>query len=218
VETLLAAGHHAIDLGRWIEQGRPPVDRGFAICFDDGLRSILKVVDILSRFRVPATIFVVAGRVGLDNNWPGQPACVPREPLLDWSELADLARRGFTIGSHGWTHCRLSDSLAVNLDQEIVRSRASIEDRLGLPCPLLAYPYGAVDERSRAYASRYYAAAFGTRLAYAKLREDLHQLSRVDAYYLRSSTALNRLVAGRWRVDLAGRRTLRALRQALLAG
>ena len=45
-ETLAAlgeAGHRAVDLAEWIASGRPEVGRGFAVAFDDGLRSVLDV-------------------------------------------------------------------------------------------------------------------------------------------------------------------------------
>ena len=91
--ALVESGHRAVDLDDWVAQGRPDVDRGFAVTFDDGLRSILRVADVLARYRVPATVFLVTDRMGRDNAWPGQPAWVRREPVLAWSDLDMLARR-----------------------------------------------------------------------------------------------------------------------------
>src|SRR5688572_13678458 len=73
-----------------------------ALTFDDGLRSVLDALPLLRG--VPATIFVVAGRVGLDNRWPSQPAGIARFELLTWPQLAELRDAGFEIGGHTATH------------------------------------------------------------------------------------------------------------------
>ncbi len=104
LDRLEGAGYRPIDLAAWIAAGRPEVERGFALTFDDGLRSILDVTDELVRRKLPATVFVIAGRVGSHSAWAGQPRLIPRVKLLDWQEIGELAEAGFTIGAHGMTH------------------------------------------------------------------------------------------------------------------
>jgi peptidoglycan/xylan/chitin deacetylase (PgdA/CDA1 family) len=135
------------------------------------------------------------------------------EPLLSWSEADALARVGFRFGSHGCTHARLDRLDAESLARELDGSRAAIEDRLGRPCRLLAYPYGLTSARVRRAAARRFAAGFGTRLDYAGGGQDPFDLARVDAYYLRSRRSLDALVAGRARGWLRWRRALRAVRR-----
>ncbi len=212
LDALLGVGFRAVDLGEWVEAGRPEVDRGFALAFDDGLRSILGVADRLARLAIPATVFLVADRIGLDNAWPGQPAGIPRSPLLGRSDLESLARLGFRFGSHGRSHARLDRLSPADLRDELASSRDRVEQLIGRPCPLLAYPYGAADARVRAEASKVYGAAFGTRLAYASADDDAFDIARIDAYYLRPRAALERLTSGRWHARLAVRRALRAVR------
>lgn len=216
-ETLAAlgeAGYRAVDLAAWISAGRPPVERGFAVVFDDGLRSILQVVDVLERHAVPATIFLVSGRMGGDNGWPGQPATIPRAAVLSWSEASSLRSLGFHIGAHGRTHVALDRCDPAALEIELRGSREEIEDRLGCACPLLAYPYGRTSPRVRASASRHFDAAFGTRLAEADDRQDRYELARIDAYYVRSRAALERFVSQHRRPWLRFRRALRGVRSA----
>ena len=215
LDALLGAGFRAVDLGEWAGAARPPVDRGFAIAFDDGLRSILGVADRLARLAVPATVFLVADRIGLDNAWPGQPSSVPRARLLDRGDLDSLARLGFRFGSHGCSHARFDRSESNALEDELVRSRDRIEQMTGSRCRMLAYPYGAADARVRRAASRVYGAAFGTRLDYATPADDPFDIARIDAYYLRPRRALERLLAGRWRGRLAVRRALRGVRRGV---
>lgn len=214
LDALVEAGFRAVDLGDWVARGRPEVDRGFALTFDDGLRSILDVADVLARHRVPATVFLVSDRMGGDNDWPGQPGTIPRAPLLSWSDLDALAAAGFRFAAHGRTHRRLDRCDDDTLERELRGSRDAIEQRLGRPCRLLAYPYGLATARVRRVARRHFDAAFGTRLDVATAADDPHQLSRIETYYLRSRRVLGRVVSGRARPWLRGRRVLRAARES----
>jgi peptidoglycan/xylan/chitin deacetylase (PgdA/CDA1 family) len=214
MRVLHSAGFRTVGLADWIADGRPSLDRTFALTFDDGMRSILRAADVLARHQFQATAFLVTDRMGHDNAWPGQPTSIPRSPLLRWNDVAELQAAGFQFGSHTRSHGMLNDCDQAMLETELRDSRAVLEDRIGAPCGLLAYPYGAASARVRQAAARWYAAAFGTRLAFASSIENLHFLSRVDAYYLRSYRAIERLVSGRWQSWLAARRALRTLRCA----
>jgi peptidoglycan/xylan/chitin deacetylase (PgdA/CDA1 family) len=214
--ALVETGHRAVDLDAWVAEGRPAVPRGFAVAFDDGLSSILRVADVVHRHRVPATVFLVTDRMGRDNAWPGQPSGIPREPLLSWSDLDALRAAGFRVAAHGWTHARLDLCDASALESELRGSREAIERATGLPCRLLAYPYGRSSARVREAAARHFAAAFGTRLDVASAGQDRFDLARIDAYYLRSPRALERLTTGRWQGWLRTRRGLRALRRTIV--
>jgi peptidoglycan/xylan/chitin deacetylase (PgdA/CDA1 family) len=211
--ALLESGHQPVDLEEWVLHGRPRVARGFAVAFDDGLRSILGVADLLARSRVPATVFLVTDRVGLDNGWPGQPGWVDIEPTLSWSEVAELARLGIRFGSHGATHARLDVLGHSWLLRELSGSLTAIADRTGRTPRLLAYPYGHASPLVRQAAARYYAAAFGTTLGSTTARQDLFDLARIDAYYLRDSALLAALIEGRGEGRLRWRRALRAIRR-----
>lgn len=215
LSVLTDAGFHAVDLETWIAQGRPAVERGFALTIDDGLRSILAVADLLVRYKAVATVFVVTDRVGFDNDWPGQPTWVGREPLLSWPDLESLATIGVRFAAHGRTHRSLDRCGPAELADELRGSRDALEQRLGRTCPLFAYPYGHSSSRVREAARSHFAAAFGTRLDLADREQDRFQLSRIDAYYLRSRRVLDRLTSGRLHGWLRLRRTLRQGRGAL---
>jgi len=213
LSALAAAGFHGVDLAGWLARGRPDEPDGFALAFDDGLASIVGVADLVARYRIPATVFVVTDRVGRDNAWPGQPAGVARERLLGWKELDALSGLGFTIAAHGRSHRPLTACDPVALEDELRGSRDAVEQRLGRACRLLAYPFGSVSPRVRAAASRYFAGALGTRLGHADAAQHAHDLARIDAFYLDTRRALDALVRDRWRGRLRWRRTLRAVRR-----
>ncbi|MFO0953633.1 MAG: polysaccharide deacetylase family protein [Isosphaeraceae bacterium] len=212
--ALRAGGFHSVDLADWVARGRPDEPRGFAIGFDDGLASILGVVEALGSFGFTATVFLPAGRVGLDNDWPGQPGWVHRERLIDWDEAAGLASLGWGIAAHGWSHRPLDRCPADELDRETRGARHEIEQRLARPCPLFAYPYGACSSQARRAVSRHFGAGFGTRLGYATSSEHLYGISRDDAYYLDTRPTHERLVRDAWRAGIGVRRALRSVRRA----
>lgn len=218
LRSLREAGFRAIDLAAWIADGRPALERAFALTFDDGLASIRLAAAQLDEYGWTATAFLVTGRMGLDNAWPGQPKGIPRERLLAWSELDDLGRAGVRFGAHTRTHPRLDRLAPDAIERELSGSRRDIEDQVGQPCPLLAYPYGVETPPIREAAARHFDGAFGTRLNYADVEQDAFALSRIDAFYLRSAQALGALISGRWRAKLRARRALRAARRMLLNG
>jgi peptidoglycan/xylan/chitin deacetylase (PgdA/CDA1 family) len=214
--ALAEAGWRSVDLADWIARGRPEIERGFALAFDDGLASVrAAAAEIVARHGFRATVFLVTDRMGTDNAWPGQPAGIPRVPLLAWSDLAALEPAGFSFAAHGRAHARLDRCDDARLDDELRGSRDAIEQRTGRPCRLLAYPYGACDWRVRSAAARHFDAAFGTRLDYSRSFEDVFRLSRIDAHYLRSPRSLRALLDGRWRGWLRWRRTLRNARRTV---
>jgi peptidoglycan/xylan/chitin deacetylase (PgdA/CDA1 family) len=214
MRVLHAAGFRTVDLANWVARGRPALERTLAITFDDGLRSILKTADTLVRYNFQATVFVVTHRMGGDNAWPGQPSRITRAPLLHWSDLNALASAGFAFGSHTRSHVDLTSCDSFSLATELRGSREDVEDRLGQPCRLVAYPYGSASSAVREAALLEYDAAFGTRLDLASPRDNIGFISRIDAYYLRTSRAFDRLVSARWRPWLDTRRALRRVREA----
>lgn len=213
IARLVDAGFVGVDLADWVARGRPEVSDGFAVTFDDGLRSILPALETLGRFGLPSTVFLVTDYVGRDNDWPGQPSWVPRAETLDWSEVADLSGRGVAFGSHSRTHRRLDRARIETVERELRGSSDAIAARLGRPYRLFAHPYG-VTNREVGGRCRLFDAAFGTKLAMTSSRDDAFNLPRVDAHYLRSPRVLDRLVDGRLGAWLMARRAMRSARRA----
>jgi peptidoglycan/xylan/chitin deacetylase (PgdA/CDA1 family) len=132
--------------------------RLFHVTFDDAFRSVRSSVPILERLRVPTTVFVCTafaenGRV-LDVPELAHEALARPDELatMDWDGLSELAERGVEIGSHTKTHPHLRTLSDAEVQAELRESREQLEDVLGRPCRLLAFPYGEHDERIRAAA------------------------------------------------------------------
>lgn len=63
--------------------------------------------------------------------------------FMDWAQARELAQDPLvTIGTHGLTHCRLSELSAQEAGDEMTVSRERLEGELGVPVRFLAYPFG----------------------------------------------------------------------------
>lgn len=154
----------------------PPI-----LTFDDALGSIELIADFV---RSPAILFVIPDHVGKRNDWPGQPHWVPRESCLNWSDILELAARGWRIGAHTMTHPRLSRISRQRLRFEIEHSRKTIEDKLGTSCDLFAYPYGNAPYSARRIVKEAGITGFGMGVGRSDHRSERACLPRTDLYDL----------------------------------
>lgn len=116
------------------------------LTFDDGYTDFLTTaLPLLHRFGCGATLFVLPGRLGGDNEWD---PLGPRKPLLTADGIRRVAEAGVEIGSHGLTHVDLTRADDTTLTAEVAESRARLEELTGAPVDGFCYPYGTVDARA----------------------------------------------------------------------
>jgi peptidoglycan/xylan/chitin deacetylase (PgdA/CDA1 family) len=212
LDALLDAGYRFIDERTFLETvdgARAGSGGEVLLTFDDGYRELLDhAVPALERRRIPALVFIVSDFVGRENEWelrlPGR-----RFYHLDWDEIDDLARRGFTFGSHTRTHRDLTRLPAAAARDELVTSKHTLEERLGRPVHTVSYPFGltnasVADETARAG----YRAAFSVYPSIPNRRIDRYNLRREGVYIVDSIGSIRcKLGRGRffWLEDLKGR-------------
>jgi len=141
---------------------KPIMGRHFHISLDDGFDNVYRnAFPVFSELGIQATLFVPSAFVGADDRsawemwWMHDSAPMPTRPLR-WDQLQEMSRAGHTVGSHTRTHARLSDISgdAPRLSREVADSRHEIEDRLGVPCSHISWPFGtAADVDGRALAA-----------------------------------------------------------------
>jgi len=130
--------------GEWLA-GRKSVGKPLVLSFDDGYADICQyALPLLVEHGISAIVYLVADR--RQDNWMnlGGGAALP---LMDWSQVRDLARNGIMFGSHTQTHPDLTQLSDEQLHSELVDSKKEIEDQLGQPVNHFCYPFGAHDDR-----------------------------------------------------------------------
>lgn len=212
--NLLEALHHAglpvCDLDTLLA---PATQRGVALTFDDGMRSVFTHgLPILRDHAAPAHLFLTTGAVGRNNRWPTQPAQAPSFDILNWNEIEKLQQAGVRMESHTHSHPDLRGLDDRSIAAECGEADRIIEERLGRRPRYFAYPYGYRNARTLEYARGRYCASFTTQLREIKGNEDLAALPRLDSYYLRAPWVFRRLDAALPRAYLALRGALRKLR------
>ena len=128
--------------------------RYFHLSFDDGFKNNLtNAAPVLKERGIPATFFVPPAHIGAD--WSrAREYCVERLHLagpveiLSWQDCCELVNEGFDVGSHTYSHCRLSELTGDQLKHEIVDSKHMLEDKLGSSVDHFSWPYGRKSDYS----------------------------------------------------------------------
>jgi peptidoglycan/xylan/chitin deacetylase (PgdA/CDA1 family) len=184
-----------------------------AITFDDGFRNFLEhALPVLTAHRFPAAVFVVTGHCGKNNDWPSQPAGIPRMDLMDWKDLRAIREEGIELGAHSVHHEFLTRLPEDQLSRELSAAKREIEEAAGAVVNSLAYPYGAVNEAVKRLAAQHYSLACTTQLRFCGISDDPLTLPRIDAWYLKSTLLFSNLHKTPARAYLALRRWVRRFR------
>ena len=136
-------GWQVIDLATFlvglVAPGSLP-ERAALLTFDDGYRSMRTVaLPWLLRFGYPGVLFVPTDYIGRRNTFD---AAEPEEALCDWDDLVELERRGVSVQSHGATHRSFSELTPAEQEEELRRSKTTLEAGLGKRVEVFSYPYG----------------------------------------------------------------------------
>jgi peptidoglycan/xylan/chitin deacetylase (PgdA/CDA1 family) len=145
LEYLRRAGWDVIDVAaflRGLDRPHTLPRRAALITFDDGYRNIWScALPRLVEFDFPGVIFVPTQYVGRTSAFDANTR-EPEEPVCSWAELRELERSGVSVQSHGVSHRTFSQLSPQELEQELLQSRRAVEDGVGKPVEVLAYPYG----------------------------------------------------------------------------
>lgn len=125
------------------------------ISFDDGFASNVAAAAVLERHGARGLFFVCPGLMDLApaaqraaiaaNIFRGQcRAETLPTALMNWDEVAALAKAGHTIGNHSAAHHRLTTLSPPELEHEIATAAAAIAERLGAPAQWFAFTFGDI--------------------------------------------------------------------------
>jgi peptidoglycan/xylan/chitin deacetylase (PgdA/CDA1 family) len=157
--------------------------RSVAVTFDDATVDFgERAVPILERYRVPVTLFVVAGKMGEKTDWVDRDG-IPQACLLDAEALRELPSF-VDIGSHSLTHPRFNTLVGEQLAREIFDSKALLERKLRRPVRWFAYPFGEAPEEAKTMVRKAgYLMALSSRRGWIMPASDLWALPRLAVPY-----------------------------------
>jgi len=140
-----------------------PSQKSVIITFDDGFKSIyLHAFPILKRYGFTATIFLTTDYINASAHWISRDLDLIEDnifnssirkkdlqkikqassfPLLSWGEISEMSDYGIEFGSHTASHLWLGRTTPEKTREDILRSRAIIEEMLNKPVDFFSYPY-----------------------------------------------------------------------------
>jgi len=172
------------DVVKHIIEKRMFPEKSLAITFDDGFRNVYdEAYPVLKEYGFRATVFLVAGFCGRDNNWNGQPEGIPVMDLLDWDQIKEMAVGGVDFGAHTMNHPDLSELTPDQAYQEIAESKSEIQKHLGNNVCFFAYPYGSVTRETAKVVEELFEGACSTELGFVTPNTSIYSLPRIEMYY-----------------------------------
>ena len=183
MNALHGGGYQTITLAEWadaVAQRHPVKGKRVILTFDDGYSDFLSAaVPVLRRHDFSATVFLVAERIGQTALWDADYGdCAP---LMSWEEIKSLQALGIEFGAHSSIHKKMTEMGPTELAEDIKRTRAILEEHLGVPVPTLAYPYGDQNENVRQVVGEAGTrAAVTTEPGTSTLGDDLLRLPRIE--------------------------------------
>ena len=111
-------------------------DKRVVITFDDGYRDFYsEAFPVLNQYGFTATMFLPTAYISDSRvRFKGR-------DCLTWKEVQELKRYGILFGSHTVNHPQLRELNMGAVNEEIVKSKLTIEEKLGCVVDTFAYPY-----------------------------------------------------------------------------
>ena len=115
----------------FVANGADLPEKPVLITFDDGYKdNYTNAFPIMKKYGMKGTIFVVTGFLGVYDNY------------LTWDQAKELLDAGFNIESHTYSHKSMTEASDEDITKELVKSRQTIKEKLGIDSDFMAYPTG----------------------------------------------------------------------------
>lgn len=157
--------------------------RPLVLTFDDGyVNNLENAVPLLKQFGFKATFFLLADTSIRANSWDKADG-TPQLPLMTKEQRALLHASGQEIGSHGFSHEKLSQKNKTQTWHELQESKKILEQEFGCEIPVYAYTYGIKNEFAETAAEEAgYTYAVNTTTGGLHLEDNPYSIFRVSIF------------------------------------
>ncbi|AGH95326.1 polysaccharide deacetylase family protein [Pseudobdellovibrio exovorus] len=125
------------------------------LTFDDGYRDNLENASpLLTQYGFKAQLFLLANPEINSNNWDTSSTDEPSHEIIAGAERQKWKYSAFEIGSHGFSHRKITDLTKEEALEELRLSKASLEKELSVPINVFAFTYGIISSDSAELAQK----------------------------------------------------------------
>ncbi|MBF0328104.1 MAG: polysaccharide deacetylase family protein [Nitrospirae bacterium] len=172
-------------------------EKAVVVTFDDGwLDNYVYAFPSLIKYGIKAAIFLVTDRVdSASSSCCEMPLTIPnhaesksliqgredRRVVLNWTLVNEMKKSGLVeFYSHTKSHARCNELDEDRLLNELTGSKHKIEERLGILCPHLCWPYGKYTDKAMETAKQAgYKALFTTKHGVVKAGDNPYEIKRI---------------------------------------
>lgn len=124
--------------------------------------------------------YPIAKKYGVILNLMIPTGLMENQGYLKWSDLREMVNSGLVYAyNHTWSHFSLTDGDAEKIKMEVITAKTQLEEQLGRPVTILAYPYGAFDQKViEILKSNGFSGAFSSIHSFSQCEDDLFSLHR----------------------------------------
>ena len=138
-------GYESISFNTLLEPSSILPDKPVILTFDDSYESLYRyAAPVMSEFGYSGTLFVITGFVGKRNLWDVNLGWKTFSHL-SWSQIQDLVKQDFEVGSHTVHHADLTRIRPADVNRELVFSKHTLEDKVGEETSIISFPFGRYD-------------------------------------------------------------------------